>query len=168
MELYLLRHGIAVERGTEGYEDDAKRPLTPKGERKMKRIAEGMKKLGLSFDLLLSSRFIRARQTAGIVADNFKAVERLKFTRHLAPDGDPEDLIHDLARLYHRPKSALLIGHEPYLSGLMATLLAGKPGLKANLKKGGLCLLTVDSLHYGPCATLEWLLTPRQMTRLAR
>ena len=168
MDLYLLRHGIAVERGTEGYEDDSQRPLTPKGERKMKQIAEGMGELGLSFDLILSSRFIRARQTAEIVAETLKTKERLKFCAHLAPEGDSEDLVHDLTRLYHRPKSVVLVGHEPYLSNLIATLLAGKPTLDVTLKKGGLCLLSVKSLQYGRCAVLEWLLTPRHMTRLAR
>ena len=166
MELYILRHAIAVERGTKGYDDDTQRPLTPKGERKMRRIAKGMKKLGLSFDLILSSRLTRARQTAQIVAETFEAVERLKFSGHLAPDGETEDLIHDLKRLYHRSNSVVLVGHEPYLSGLMGTLLTGKSALDVNFKKGGLCLLTVDSLRYGRCATLEWLLTPRQITRL--
>jgi phosphohistidine phosphatase len=166
MELYLLRHGIAVERGTAGYEDDASRPLTPKGERKMKRIAEGMKKLELSFDLILSSRLLRARQTAETVAKTFKAMERLKFTTHLAPDRDPEQLVHDLMRLYPRPKSVLLVGHEPYLSSLISTLLAGKTALKVAFRKGGLCLLAVGSLRHGRCATLEWLLTPRQMMKI--
>lgn len=166
MELYILRHAIAVERGTEGYKDDSQRPLTPKGERKMKQIAGGMKELGLTFDLVLSSRFVRARQTAEIVADTFKVKDRLKFSAHLAPEEDAEDLVHDLKRLYHQPKSVLLVGHEPYLGDLIATLLAGKPAFDVTLKKGGLCLLNVESLHYGRCATLEWLLTPRQLTRL--
>lgn len=166
IKLYLLRHAIAVQRGTEGYEDDSQRPLTPKGERKMWRVAEGMRELGLSFDLILSSRFVRARQTAEIVADTFKAKERLKFSAHLAPEGDAEDLVHDLKGLYHQPKCVLLVGHEPYLGNLIATLLAGKPAFEVTLKKGGLCLLGVESLHYGRCAKLEWLLTPRQLTRL--
>lgn len=166
MDLYLLRHGIAVERGTDGYEDDATRPLTPKGERRVRRIAKGMKRLDLTFDLILSSRLIRARQTAEIVAKTFGAVQQLKFTTHLAPDGDPEELIHELMRLDHRPKSVLLVGHEPYLSSLISTLLSGKASLKVTLKKGGLCLLTVGALRHGPCATLEWLLTPRQMMKI--
>jgi phosphohistidine phosphatase len=166
MELYLLRHGLAVERGTAGYEDDSRRPLTAKGKRKMERIARGMKSNGLSFDLILSSPFVRARQTAEMVARAFKATRRLKFSDHLSPDGELEDLIHDLKRLYQRPKSVLLVGHEPYLSHLMTTLLAGKPVFDVNFKKGGLCLLTAGSLRQGPCATLEWLLTPKQMASM--
>ena len=72
MKLSLLRHGIAVEPGTPGYEDDSARPLTAKGERRMRRIAEGMATLGLSYDLLLSSPYLRARQTAEFVAQVLK------------------------------------------------------------------------------------------------
>jgi hypothetical protein len=32
------------------------------------------------------------------------------------------------------------------------------------MKKGGLCKLTVETLQAGRCATLEWLLTPKQMS----
>ena len=166
MELYILRHAIAVEHGTKGYKDDTQRPLTAKGERKMRRIAKGMKKLGLSFDLILSSRLIRARQTAQIVAETFEIVKRLKFSAHLAPNGEAEELVRDLKRRYPNQNSVVLVGHEPYLSGLMATLLTGKPALDVNFKKGGLCLLTVDSLRFGHCATLQWLLTPGQLSRM--
>ena len=41
MDLYILRHGIAVEPGTPGYENDADRPLTPEGQRKLEQIADG-------------------------------------------------------------------------------------------------------------------------------
>ena len=66
MNLYLLRHGIAVERGTPGLDKDADRSLTPKGERRLWRITEAMEALKLSFDLILSSPYLRARQTAEI------------------------------------------------------------------------------------------------------
>ena len=54
MILYVLRHGIAALRGTAEYPDDSTRPLTGKGEKKMRRIAGGMEALGLEFDLILS------------------------------------------------------------------------------------------------------------------
>ena len=73
MDLYLLRHGIAVEPGSPGYAKDADRPLTPEGERKLGQIAEAMEALELSFDLILSSPYVRARQTAEIVAATLKA-----------------------------------------------------------------------------------------------
>ena len=89
MELYLLRHALAVDRGTPGYEDDSRRPLTAGGRKQMKRGVKGMKALGLSFGWIFSSPFLRARETAEIVGKALKMEDRLKFSEHLAAGGDP-------------------------------------------------------------------------------
>ena len=162
-EIYILRHGIAVERGTRGYAKDSDRPLTTEGRKKMRRISRTLRKFELSFDLILSSPYVRARQTAEIVAKVLKAEKRLKFSEHLAAEGDAEELVEQLRRLYHSPASVLLVGHEPYLSQLISVLLTGEPDLALTLKKGGLCKLALQRLAYARCATLEWLVTPRQM-----
>ncbi|MBM3462072.1 MAG: phosphohistidine phosphatase SixA, partial [Armatimonadetes bacterium] len=67
MDLYILRHGIAYDHGHPDYPDDDSRPLTPKGRRRTRRIARGMRDLGLRFDAILTSPLPRARQTAEIV-----------------------------------------------------------------------------------------------------
>ena len=163
MEIYILRHGIAVEPGTAGYADDSERPLTSKGERKLTRITEAMKAMELSFDRILSSPYVRARQTAEIVAEAFGAAKKLDFSDHLTPNGSSKKLIEFLNQIEPLPNSVLLVGHEPHLSGLISRLVSGNVALALELKKGGLCKLTTGSLKYGRCATLEWLLTPRQM-----
>lgn len=167
MTLYVLRHGLAVEPGTRAFAKDAERPLTAKGERKLWKIAEAMEGLGLSFDLILSSPYRRARQTAEIVAEAFNARKKLEFSDELAPAGSAKKLIEHLNRLDPMPDTVLLAGHEPYLSEFISLLLSGDTGLAIVLKKGGLCKLTADSLHYGRCAALEWLLTPKQLLQMA-
>ena len=167
MELYILRHGIAVEPGTAGYADDSERPLTPKGEGKMKQISKAMKALELSFDRILSSPYVRARQTAEIVAEAFDAARKLDFSGSLTPNGSSKKLIELLDQMDPPPNSVLLVGHEPYLSGLISLLVSGDSNLSIVMKKGGVCKLTVDSLKHGRCAELEWLLTPKQMELMA-
>jgi len=164
MELYILRHAIAVDRGTPGYDDDSQRPLTSEGRKKMRCIAKGMKALELKFDLILSSPYVRAKETAEIAAQVLQAQRKLKFSDDLAVDGDPRVLIKSLER---SPKRVLLVGHEPYLSDLASLLISGANSANLKLKKGGLCKLTADRLTFGLCAELEWLLTPRQLVRLA-
>lgn len=163
MNIYFLRHGIAVDRGTPGYDNDADRPLTPKGEQRLWRIAKAMDQMELSFDLILSSPHLRARRTAGIVAEALKLKKRLAFSDDLTPNGNPRALIEHLDKIKPAPEAVLLVGHEPYLSALISTLVAGNSGLAIDLKKGGLCKLEIETLRYGRCATLAWLLTPRQM-----
>ena len=165
MELYLLRHAIAVLRGTPGYTDDSKRPLTPQGEKKMWRIARAMKTLGVTFDVIVSSPFTRARQTAEVVAEVFGAKKKLSFEEALAVGGDHRELINRINTVYGGVGRILLVGHEPSLSELISVLIAGHTRASVTLKKGGLCKLTVESLRYGDCATLDWLLTPKLLTQ---
>ena len=163
MNLYLLRHGIAAEPGMAGFQPDAERPLTPKGENRLRTAAKAMAKLDLSFDLILSSPFLRAKQTAEIIARNFKLRKKLAFSDDLTPTGNPRLLIQELNRFRPEPENVLLVGHEPYLGKLIALLAAGNTSLELDFKKGGLCKLEADFLLYGRCAKLVWLLTPRQM-----
>jgi phosphohistidine phosphatase len=163
MNLFILRHGIAVEPTAHGFEKDADRSLTPKGERKLGQIAEAMEALDLSFDLILSSPYLRARQTAEIVAEALKASKRLELSDSLTPGGSTKKLVELLNHLQPPPESVLLVGHEPYLSGLISLLVSGDASLAVVMKKGGLCKLSTESLKHGRCAALEWLLTPKQM-----
>jgi len=163
MNLYLLRHGIAVEPGTAGYELDSERPLTAKGESRLREAARAMEALELSFDLILSSPFLRARQTAEIIARNLKLRSKPAFSDALTPEGNPRSLIQQLNGFRPEPGNVLLVGHEPFLGKLIALLAAGNTSLEIDFKKGGLCKLEAESLQYGRCAKLAWLLTPRQM-----
>jgi phosphohistidine phosphatase len=167
MQLFLLRHGLAVERGTRGFEDDAMRPLTPKGRRQSRKTAAAVKKLESDFDLILSSPLLRAKQTAEIVAAGLKLKRRLKFTHALAPGGTVAILMRQLQREKPAPEKILLVGHEPDLSQLVSLLVTGSGELQMDFKKGGLCKLEIEKLRDGKCATLAWLLTPKQMKLMA-
>lgn len=162
MELYLLRHGIAVERGTPGFKKDSGRPLTQEGKEKMHQIAEAMLGMELRFDLILSSPYVRAEQTANIVAGDLD--EEVTFTRFLEPGGNALRLISQIND--ESPQRVLLVGHEPDLSQLISVLITGGSVAGIELKKGGLCKLTTDKLVFGRCATLDWLLTPKQLRQL--
>lgn len=168
MDLYLLRHAIAVERGAPGYEEDRVRPLNPEGRRKLRRVIRGMKSLRLAFDVLLTSPYPRARETAEMVAAALRAKRRLQDCAALAPGGDPRRVVRELAA-HARPKArVLLVGHEPDLSRLAARLIGGPAGLGLKWKKAGLGKLLVRGRpRLGACAELEWLLTPRQLMQLA-
>ncbi len=166
MDLYLLRHAIAVARGTEGFRRDSDRPLTDAGRSKLRRVVRGMNALGLSFDLILTSPYLRAQQTAEIVAEAMDAGSRLRPSPHLAPDGDPRALIAAIASRSAADASVLLVGHEPCLSQLISVLLCGDERAVVRMKKAGLCKLAAQTLRYGRCASLEWLLAPAQLERI--
>jgi phosphohistidine phosphatase len=167
MNIFLLRHGLAVELDEASFASDFDRPLTAEGERTVVRVAKAMKAMKLSFDHILSSPYVRARQTAELAAKALRAGKKLELTETLAPDGSAEELVALLQRLKPAPDNVLLAGHEPYLSDLVSLLVWGKPGAAVTMKKGGLCKLSSEKLRADRrCASLEWLLTPKQMMRM--
>jgi len=164
VNLFVLRHGIAVERDPVSFPDDSRRPLTLKGEDRLKTICEAMKAMELSFDLLLSSPFRRASQTAEIVADGLSLKKVLEFRDELTPEGDPRAIIKYLGKLEPTPENIMIVGHEPYLSSFISQLISGEAAAGLEMKKGGLAKLEIESqLRFGRCAKLAWLLTPKQM-----
>jgi phosphohistidine phosphatase len=159
MNLYIIRHAIAVDQGTSDYQSDSQRPLTDKGRKKMRQIARALHNLGVEFDLILSSPYDRARETAEILADVFKMKKKILFSDNLIPLGNPELLITEVNEKFS-VNSLAVVGHEPHLSALVGLLTAENAKIDVTLKKGGVCYLSADDLHHEHHATLEWLLTP--------
>jgi phosphohistidine phosphatase len=168
MNLYILRHAIAVEPGSPAYEDDSQRPLMTKGVNKMKQIAVGLRYLEAEVDLILSSSHLRAQQTAAILAKTYGIQDKLIVTPALLPEAPTSQIISEINEKYSQLKNIVLVGHQPFLGNLISTLISGDPTLNIMLKKGGICRLSIEQLHNDRCATLEWLLFPYQMAVLAR
>jgi phosphohistidine phosphatase len=167
MELYVLRHAIAVDRGSPEYPDDSRRPLTRKGARRMRRGVRGLARTGTRLDLVLSSPYTRARETAEIVVEVMGGSDRLEFFQPLAAEVPPDQTIRQLQRRCEGLDSVLLVGHEPQLSAIGSLLLSGDSGLALELGKGGAYRLSVDVLQPGT-AVLDWWLTPKQLRKLGK
>jgi len=165
MMLHVIRHGVAEEVGPDG--DDRSRRLTPGGRRKMRRVAAGMRTLGLHFDIILTSPFVRAAQTAAIVAEVLGGPEPRELPA-LAQGVPPVETARALAA-FARQEQVAIVGHEPGLGELVSLLLTGSPeGLRLVFKKGGVVTLEVQDPGRRTGATLRWMMTPRQLRRLAR
>lgn len=168
MNLYLLRHAIAVERGTAGIALDRDRPLTEEGRNKLLKVARAMAVMELGFSVVFTSPYLRARQTADLVAAELQISSRLRECEHLAAESRPADLVRFLIRLRPQPRDVLLVGHEPFLSEFASLLLAGATPLRLEFKKAGLCKLSATRLQPAGCATLEWFLPPKLMALMSR
>lgn len=163
----MVRHAIAVQRGTSGYDDDSQRPLTDKGRKKMNKIVKGLRQLGIELDVILTSPYVRARDTAKILAAEFNLPDQIRFTDNLIPPGDFKELIDEVQEKYD-VESLALVGHEPMLGQLISWLTTGNKNMQINFKKGGVCYLSADNLYQEHRATLEWLLTPAIMVELSK
>jgi phosphohistidine phosphatase len=165
MNVYLLRHGIAA--SAEQATPERDRPLTDKGAKRMRREARGIIRLGVAFDVILTSPLPRAQQTADIVAEAMGLKDHLSPLEALQPNSSAEDLLSSLND-YENCENLLLVGHEPLLSSFAALIVTGKKSaaLSIELKKGGLCRIEVDTLSQLNPGTLQWLLAPKQLRLL--
>ena len=163
-ELCIMRHGIAADRALSS--SDAKRALTPEGRERMEEIARGVAETGFVPDRILASPYVRAAETAEIVARTVGSGLRAESCDALQPGGELGALIEVLVKQPAR-KRVLVVGHEPDLSRLAAGLVGAGRNHDFAFKKGGCCLISFD--HFPPKAPgrLVWWLTPRILRRLA-
>ena len=163
-ELYLIRHGIAEERG-EAWPDDAKRPLTEEGMARVRKSARGLARLGVVFDAILTSPLVRTRQTADAVASAFTERPHIVAVESLAPGGTYPAVLADLEKHARRSRIAL-VGHEPGIGELAARLAGSRHPLE--FKKGAACRIDVDALPPTGPGTLRWFLTSRIMRSIRK
>ena len=169
MNLYFMRHGIALARDDPSVIDDDDRPLSKKGVKRTRGIAKGIRRLDIPFDVLLTSPLARARQTVDIVAAALGGETRVEEISSLKPDSSLAQLLADLSR-YQEHNHVLLVGHEPFLSEVLSFVLAGEvgPQIQLEFKKGALCRAETDSVLSPQPGRLHWFLTPKQLRLLGK
>jgi phosphohistidine phosphatase len=166
MQLLVIRHAIAQTREEFAGDDDALRPLTKDGLRQMRRGAKGLRRIVGDLDVLGSSPFLRAIQTADIVAREFPGVE-VTPVKALEPESALPAFITWLWK-QRDAELVAVVGHEPHLGTLITWLLTGIEEPRVPLKKGGACLLHFPALPRKGDATLQWALTPALLRDVPR
>jgi phosphohistidine phosphatase len=162
MELYVVRHGIAVE-GGEGIPDGS-RALTEKGRRRFHKTARAFGKLGRKLDLILTSPLVRAVQTAEILACEAEHGE-VDVLEELDPKFDVAAVRAALSKRAGKSDAVAIVGHEPQLSAVLSSL-TGVPQSDIDLKKGAIVRVDVAALIDGQAADGRWWLKPRSGSRV--
>ncbi len=167
MKLLVIRHAIAQDRDefAESGGVDAQRPLTSEGIAKMERAAKGLKNTIEKIDVLATSPLTRAAETADIISREF-GMGGAEVIQALQPGSTVEEF--EQWGSSHAGRDVIaVVGHEPHLSSLVTWLVAGRGNSAVELKKGGACLVEFDLAPRAARGILMWLLTPRQLRRLA-
>jgi len=161
-ELYLIRHGLAGERGPE-WPDDSKRPLTDEGLSRLRKEARGLRELGVGFDVIVTSPLVRTRQTADVFAEVLTTKAPIVSSDALAPAGSPASVIQEIAR-HARKGRVALVGHEPNLGELAGHLIQARSAL--SFKKGGICRIDFEVPPPKGVGSLIWFLPPKVLRRI--
>ena len=161
MKLIIVRHASAVPHGTPGVADND-RPLTPEGDLKFREAAKGLARIVDRPEALLTSPWLRARQTAAIAATAWGGPEP-KETAALA-SGSFEAQAEVLDR-YPEDATVALFGHEPWVSELLARLIGTSEDERLTFKKGGAALVDVEG-KLAEGGSLVWYLPPKLLRKL--
>ena len=157
----LVRHAIAHERNRARWPDDSQRPLTATGKRKFRKAARGLVRLLPKAAPVLTSPYVRARETAGILT----AVHGGKFVECAElGHGEPPRAVLELLRV-RAGAAAILVGHEPDLGKFLAVAI-GADKARLEFKKGGAACIEFGRRVAPGAATLRWFLTPRMLRAL--
>jgi phosphohistidine phosphatase len=162
LELYLVRHGVAAERGPE-YPDDSKRPLTGRGISAFRKVVKGLDEIGVTIDLIVTSPLVRTRQTADLLAEGLASKPTVISSDALAPAGTPAAVVQEVAK-HQRKGRIALVGHEPNIGELAARLIGARAPIP--FKKGGACRIDFETLPPKGLGELRWLLPPRILRKL--
>jgi len=162
MILYLVRHGIAIDRTDPKSPPEAERPLTAKGVQKTRSAALGLGALKAKPEVFITSPYVRAAQTAEIFAETLGfALEKIRSSEALKPAADPAEIVKELSQL--KAKDVICFGHAPHMDRLIEHL-AGARGAFTELKKAGVACLEQAS---GQSRwRLLWLVTPKILREL--
>ena len=163
LELYLIRHGVAEERG-EKYPDDSKRPLTGQGISRLRKEARGLDTLGVSFDQIITSPLVRTRQTADVFAEVLKGKPPVATADALAPAGTATAVLQEVGK-YMRKGRIALVGHEPNIGELAARLIGARAAL--TFKKGAICRIDFEVIPPKGIGQLQWFLPPKVLRDIA-
>jgi phosphohistidine phosphatase len=162
--IYLVRHGEAEDVSHTGRDRD--RALTSDGRSRTRRAARGLARLDAVPTLLASSPLVRARETADEIAASFPRARR-EVWDELSPGVDESALTDRLERLA-AADDVMLVGHEPDFGELLAYWLTGsRSGFRTRFRKGAIACLRAGMLPPQGRATLEWMLTTKQLCAAA-
>jgi phosphohistidine phosphatase len=161
MRIYVVRHGTAINREDPKCPAEAERYLTEEGITKTKQAAKGVAALGYSADVMISSPYVRAWQTAEIFAGALGySKQKIQRTDLLLPSIDPALLFRELAK-DRKSADVFLFGHGPQVDGIIAMALGAKKDCTA-LKKSGVALIELTRVS-PPSGQLLWLAAPKML-----
>ena len=163
MLLYLVRHGIAIDREDPNCPVEAERHLTPKGVERTREVASGLAAMGIKPRAALSSPYLRALQTAEIVCEALGlSPAKLKRTPALLLEASPAELFRELKKVH--AEEVICFGHAPNMDLVIAHAL-GAAHPVTELKKAGVACVELPSPAAGH-GTLQWVLTPKILRKV--
>jgi phosphohistidine phosphatase len=121
-------------------------------------IAKALQKLNTRFDLVMTSPYIRARETADIIVRITRFRGDIEEDRRLVPMARYEQ-VSTLITERADATSMLLVGHQPAIGEFIGGLCAGSP-IDIEVIPASVRLIEISQFRPLSRGTLIWTLTP--------
>lgn len=167
MEVILIRHAKAGSADPNTWPDDRQRPLTAEGVSEQRSAARAMKKLGVTFEFLVTSPLVRAVQTAEVVAEVYRWKEPPQVAEELGPSCTAAGIAKLLAK-FPPDATVALVGHEPSFSRVAAGFIGKSGDAAIDLKKSGVIALAFNGHAEVGRGTLLFHLKPGHLRKIGR
>lgn len=157
MDVYLIRHADALRLEDAGVTDDADRPLSDLGERQSESMGSWFKARGFSFDRIVSSPYLRAKQTAEIMLRASGIAGTIEFSESLTPNARCKKTASYLMKT--GGERVALVGHLPHMATFAAWTIGAKKA-QIEMAKAGVALISSGDSPIKGNGVLQWLITP--------
>ncbi len=160
--LYLLRHAKS------SWKDEAladfERPLNGRGERACETVGRFLRTEDISFDLVLSSPALRARETIDRVLRAAKLKPDLRYDERIY-EATASRLLDVVAQIESDYKVVALVGHNPGMQELLQ-LMTGEVD---DFPTATLAKINLKNLKWSEAGTrkgeLDWIVRPKEMEK---
>ena len=131
--LLLLRHAKA-ENAAAG-SSDINRALNERGKKEAQAIGTFIRKQNLTFELVLCSPAVRARETAELVLAAAEVTANVRYDQRMY-EASPRQLLEVISEVEEDKSAVLLVGHNPGMEELLRALTGtGDPMATGTLAK---------------------------------
>ena len=154
MDVYFMRHGQAAS-SDEWTGDDRSRPLVAHGENVVTRVARRLAEVGVRPDIVITSPYLRALQTATIAVQTMGVGSSPRQDERLVPGFDLA-AFREMLEEVSGARSLMLVGHESDFSVVIGQVIGGG---RVVMKKAGVALVEIPDPSK-PSGRLVWLLAP--------
>lgn len=159
MDLYIIRHAWAADRGDPQWPNDDLRPLTEEGKERFAQVVEKLVGRGMTPQVVGTSPLVRCVETAQLFATAAGKAEVVELDE-LRPGGDVDGLLRWTVRQTRKHQRIAWVGHAPDVNRLAAELIGEGEGL-IHFSKGGIAAIRFDGLPTLGSGELQWLVTAK-------
>ncbi len=159
MDVYLVRHAWAEDRGPQWPDDDL-RPLSDEGRRRFAQVVAKLADRVMAPEVVATSPLVRCVQTAQTLAAGVAGKPKIVDLDELRPGSNLGKLLAWTVQQAGKHDRIAWVGHAPDVDRMAAALI-GQPDGLIRFAKGSIAAIRFDAPPALGSGELQWLVTAK-------